>query len=67
MTAYRVTCFRGRRNFYRGIGDYSKTVRDGEGKPPAIEQAEALRRKLADSRAPWSHITITPLPDREPA
>lgn len=64
MTAYEVTAYRGKRNWYLKIADYRKTVRDGEGKPPAQEQAESLRVELAErshrNRFGWTHIDIQP-------
>lgn len=64
MTAYEVTAYRGKRNWYLKIADYRETVRDGEGKPPAREQAEALRVELAErshrNRFGWTHIDIQP-------
>ncbi|MBL3664506.1 hypothetical protein JL475_00400 [Streptomyces sp. M2CJ-2] len=67
--AYEVAAYRGTRNWHLKIADYRKTVSDGEGKPPAREQAEALRRDLAEqssrSRLGWTHIDIQARP-REP-
>lgn len=64
MTAYRVAAYRGKRNWYLKIADYSKTVSDDEGKPPAREQAEALRAELIErslrNRYGWTHIDIQP-------
>ncbi|MEV4783956.1 hypothetical protein AB0K53_00630 [Streptomyces tuirus] len=60
--AYEVVAYRGNRNWHLKIADYRKTVRDGEGKPPAREQAEKLRGELADrshrNRFGWTHIDI---------
>ncbi|BBC35257.1 hypothetical protein SGFS_065510 [Streptomyces graminofaciens] len=65
VAAFNVTAYRGNRNWHLRIGDYSKTVRDGEGLPPAREQAEALRRELAErshrNRLGWTHIGIQPV------
>ncbi|MGY0062880.1 hypothetical protein ACWY4P_41145 [Streptomyces sp. LZ34] len=62
MTAYRVAAYRGNRNWHLKIADYSRTVSDEEGKPPAREQAEALREKLATRSLRrgfgWTHIDI---------
>lgn len=62
MTTYEVTVYRGKRNWYLKIADYSKTISDEEGKPPACEQAEALRVELAErshrNRFGWTHIDI---------
>lgn len=64
MTAYEVVAYRGNRNWHLKIADYRKTVRDGEGKPPAREQAEALHRELLKrshrNRFGWTHIDIQP-------
>ena len=64
MTSYQVAAYRGNRNWYLKIADYRKTVSDGEGKPPAREQAEALREELAArslrNRHGWTHIDIQP-------
>lgn len=64
MTSYEVAAYRGRRNWHLKIADYRKTVSDGEGKPPAREQAEALRTELADrsqrNQYGWTHIDIQP-------
>jgi hypothetical protein len=64
VTSYRVAAYRGKRNWHLKIADYSKTVSDGEGKPPAREQAEALRTELAErshrNRFGWTHIDIQP-------
>lgn len=64
MTAYEVVAYRGNRNWHLKIADYRKTVRDGGGKPPAHEQAEALRKELAErshrNRFGWTHIDIQP-------
>ncbi|MFM9589930.1 hypothetical protein ACKI1J_14595 [Streptomyces scabiei] len=64
MTAYEVTAYRGRRNWHLKIADYRKSVSDGDGKPPAREQAEALREELATrslrNRFGWTHIDIKP-------
>lgn len=65
MAAFKVTAYRGNRNWYLKLGDYSKTVRDGEGLPPAREQAEALRQELAErssrNRLGWTRIDIQPV------
>lgn len=62
MTAYEVTAYRGNRNWHLKIADYRETVRDAEGKPPARERAEALRRELAERshryRLGWTRIDI---------
>jgi len=62
VTSYRVAAYRGKRNWYLKIADYSQTVSDGEGKPPAREQAEALRTELIErshrNRFGWTHIDI---------
>ena len=62
MTAYRVAAYRGNRNWYLKIADYSQTVSDGEGKPPAREQAEAIAQELlersARNRYGWTRIDI---------
>ncbi|MGW7617447.1 hypothetical protein ACWGLG_16575 [Streptomyces antimycoticus] len=62
MTAYEVIAYRGNRNFHLKRPDYRKTVRDGEGKPPAREQAEALRGELLErshrNRFGWTRIDI---------
>lgn len=62
MAAFRVTAYRGNRNWHLRIGDYSQTVRDGEGLPAAREQAEALRRELVErshrNRFGWTRIDI---------
>jgi hypothetical protein len=64
VSSYRVAAYRGKRNWYLKIADYSKTVSDGEGKSPAREQAEALRAELAErshrNRFGWTHIDIQP-------
>lgn len=64
MTAYEVVAYCGNRNWHLKIADYRKTVRDGEGKPPAREQAQALRKELAErshrNRFGWTHIDIHP-------
>jgi hypothetical protein len=64
MAAYEVTAYRGKRNWHLKIADYRKTVRDGDGKPSAREQAEALRTELAErshkNRFGWTHIDIQP-------
>lgn len=61
-----VRAFRGRRAYYLGQSDYSKTLQDEPGQPPIRDRAEALRRELAErshrSRLGWTHITITPTP-----
>lgn len=62
LAAYEVIAYRGKRNWHLKIADYRRTVRDGEGKPPAREQAEKLRQELADrshrNRFGWTHIDI---------
>lgn len=62
MAAYEVIAYRGIRNFHLKRPDYRKTVRDDDGNPPAREQAEALRKVLADrshrDRLGWTHIDI---------
>jgi DNA invertase Pin-like site-specific DNA recombinase len=62
MVVYEVVAYRGNRNWHLKIADYRKTVRDAPGKPPAREQAEALRAELADrshrNRFGWTHIDI---------
>lgn len=64
MSSYRVAAYRGNRNWHLKIADYSQTVSDGEGKPPAREQAEALARELLDrshrNRFGWTRIDIQP-------
>jgi hypothetical protein len=64
VTSYRVAAYRGKRNWHLKIADYSQTVSDSEGKPPAREQAEALRTELAErshrNRFGWTHIDIQP-------
>lgn len=65
MAVFKVTAYRGNRNWHLRIGDYSKIVRDREGTPPAREQAEALRRELAErshrNRLGWTRIDIQPV------
>lgn len=62
MAAYEIIAYRGNRNFYLKRSDYRRTVSDGEGKPPAREQADALREELAmrslRNRYGWTHIDI---------
>ncbi|MFI0822308.1 hypothetical protein ACH4TX_41955 [Streptomyces sp. NPDC021098] len=62
MAAYEVIAYRGTRNFHLKRPDYRKTVRDDDGKPPAREQAEAVRNELAErshrDRLGWTHIDI---------
>ena len=62
MAAYEVIAYRGARNWHLKRPDYRKTVRDGDGKPPAREQAEAVRKELAvrshRNRLGWTHIDI---------
>jgi hypothetical protein len=62
--AFKVTAYRGNRSWHLRRGDYSQTVRDGDGLPPAREQAEALRRELAErshrNRFGWTHIDVQP-------
>lgn len=62
VSSYRVTAYRGSRNWHLKIADYSQTVSDGEGEPPAREQAEALREELATRSLRrgfgWTHIDI---------
>lgn len=70
MTAYKVAAYRGKRNWYLKIADYSQTVRDAEGKPPAREQAEALRRELAErshrNKFGWTHIDVQSVTEEAP-
>ena len=70
MAAFKVSAYRGKRNWYLKICDYSKTVRDGDGMPPAREQAEALRRELGErshrNRLGWTHIDIQPVAEEAP-
>lgn len=67
MAAFKVSAYRGRRNWYRKICDYSQTVSDGPDKSPAREQAEALRRELAErshrNRFGWTHIDVQAVAD----
>jgi hypothetical protein len=62
MAAFKVTAYRGNRNWHLRRGDYSRTVRDGEGMPPAREQADALSRELVErshrNRFGWTRIDI---------
>jgi hypothetical protein len=64
VSAYRVVAYRGIRNWHLKIADYGQIVSDGEGKPPAREQAEALREELATRSLRqglgWTHIDIQP-------
>lgn len=70
VATYEVVAYRGKRNWHLKIADYRQTVRDGEGKPPAHEQAEKLRRELADrshrNRFGWTHIDIQPKSEAAP-
>ncbi|MHB9857648.1 hypothetical protein [Streptomyces sp. YIM S03343] len=65
MAVFKVTAYRGARNWHLKIGDYSRTVRDGDGLPPAREQADALRVELAERssryRSGWTHIDVQPV------
>ena len=67
VTRYRVAAYRGNRNWHLRIADYAQTVSDGEGKPPAREQAEALARELLErsrrNRHGWTRIDIQPAPE----
>lgn len=69
MAAYEVVAYRGTRNYRLRIADYRKTVSDSDGKPPAREQAEALRTELAErslkNRFGWTHIDIQPTAERD--
>lgn len=70
MAVFNVSAYRGKRNWHLKIRDYSRTVRDGEGLPPACEQAEALRRELAErshrQRLGWTHIDVQPVVEEAP-
>lgn len=70
MSSYRVAAYRGNRNWHLKIADYSQTVSDGEGQPPAREQAETLRKELADrslrNQHGWTHIDIQPASQLDP-
>ncbi|MGW1135857.1 hypothetical protein [Streptomyces griseoluteus] len=65
MAVFKVTAYRGNRNWHLRQGDYSRTVRDGVDLPPAREQAEALARELAErshrNKFGWSRIDIQPV------
>lgn len=65
MAAFKVTAYRGNRNWYLKLGDYAQTVRDKEGLPPAREQAEKLSRELVErshrNRFGWTRIDIQPV------
>lgn len=67
MAAFKVAAYRGNRNWYRRIADYGQIVRDGDDRPPAREQAEALRQELAErscrNRLGWTHIDIQAVSD----
>lgn len=69
MAAFKVTAYRGNRNWHLRQGDYGKIVRDREGQPPAREQADALRRELAErshrNRFGWTHIDIQAVAETE--
>lgn len=62
--AYKVVAYRGKRSFHLRQPDYSKTVCEEPGQPPARERAETLRRELAERshrhRLGWTHIDIQP-------
>ncbi|RSS11437.1 hypothetical protein [Streptomyces sp. WAC08401] len=69
--SYRVKAYRGTRNWHRRIADYARIVTDGEGKPPAREQAETLRQELAARSQRqglgWTHIDIQPTNQEQPS
>ena len=62
--AYEVVAYSGKRSFYLRRPDYSKTIYEEPGRPPARERAEAMRRELAERshrhRLGWTHIDIQP-------
>lgn len=70
VATYEVVAYRGKRNWHLKIADYRKTVRDGEGKPPAREQAEALRTELIErshrNRFGWTHIDVQSVAEEAP-
>lgn len=66
-TGYVVSAFRTHRDYLLGHPDYSRTVVDEPGKPPAAERADVLWGELlirsTYKRFGWRVITRTPLTD----
>jgi len=61
---YVVAAYRGNRNWHLRRPDYTKSVREEPGKPPAKERADALVRELAErshrQRLGWTRFDIQP-------